>query len=72
MNRETYEEIADWLKERRVGEVECMVSDMGGIARRQDPADAEIPERGAQRHAAPARIDLRPDGHWRRCRHRER
>jgi glutamine synthetase len=33
MNRETYEEIADWLKERRVGEVECLVSDMGGIAR---------------------------------------
>ena len=33
MNRQSYEEIADWLKERRVGEVECLVSDMGGIAR---------------------------------------
>jgi len=33
MNRDTYDAIADWLKERRVGEVECMVPDMGGIAR---------------------------------------
>lgn len=33
MNRETFGEITDWLKERRVGEVECMVSDMAGIAR---------------------------------------
>ncbi len=33
MNREDYEQIAEWLKERRVGEVECLVADMGGIAR---------------------------------------
>jgi glutamine synthetase len=33
MNREVHEEFTDWLKERRVGEVECLVSDMGGIAR---------------------------------------
>jgi glutamine synthetase len=33
MNRETEEEIAEWLKERRVGEVECLVPDMAGIAR---------------------------------------
>ena len=33
MNRDTYDEIAEWLKDRRVGEVECLVSDMGGIAR---------------------------------------
>jgi glutamine synthetase len=33
MNRGAYEEISEWLKERRVGEVECLVSDMGGIAR---------------------------------------
>ena len=33
MNRVAYEEISDWLKERRVGEVECLVPDMGGIAR---------------------------------------
>jgi glutamine synthetase len=33
MNRQTYEDIAEWLKERRIGEVECLVADMGGIAR---------------------------------------
>lgn len=33
MNRANYEEIAEWLKERRIGEVECLVADMGGIAR---------------------------------------
>jgi glutamine synthetase len=33
MNRERVEEFAEWLKERRVGEVECLVTDMGGIAR---------------------------------------
>ena len=33
MNRANYEEIAEWLKERRIGEVECLVADMAGIAR---------------------------------------
>ncbi len=33
MNRQTYEDTAEWLKERRIGEVECLVADMGGIAR---------------------------------------
>ena len=33
MNRHLEEEFADWLKSRRVGEVECLVPDMGGIAR---------------------------------------
>ncbi len=33
MNRQTYDDIAEWLKERRIGEVECLVADMGGIAR---------------------------------------
>jgi len=33
MNRQTYDDIAEWLKERRIGEVECLVPDMGGIAR---------------------------------------
>ena len=33
MNRHLEEEFSDWLKSRRVGEVECLVPDMGGIAR---------------------------------------
>src|ERR1700753_1938463 len=33
MNRQTYDDTAEWLKERRIGEVECLVPDMGGIAR---------------------------------------
>src|SRR5262249_44740198 len=33
VNRHLEEEFADWLKSRRVGEVECLVPDMGGIAR---------------------------------------
>src|SRR6201996_3229867 len=33
MNRERLEEFSEWLKERRVSEVECLVPDMGGIAR---------------------------------------
>ncbi len=33
MNRHTEEEFADWLKTRRVGEVECLIPDMAGIAR---------------------------------------
>ena len=33
MNRANYGEIAEWLKERRIGEVECLVADMAGIAR---------------------------------------
>jgi glutamine synthetase len=33
MSRHIEEEIGDWLKEHRVGEVECFVADMAGIAR---------------------------------------
>ncbi len=33
MARDTIEEFSAWLKERRVGEVECLVADMAGIAR---------------------------------------
>ena len=34
MSRQDVEEqFAEWLKEHRVGEVECLVSDMAGIAR---------------------------------------
>src|SRR5580704_18257209 len=33
MSRQDVEQFADWLKEHRVGEVECLVSDMAGIAR---------------------------------------
>lgn len=33
MTRDEIEEIADWLKERRITEVECLVPDMAGIAR---------------------------------------
>lgn len=33
MARNTREEFRDWLKERRITEVECMVPDMSGIAR---------------------------------------
>ncbi|MBA4211041.1 MAG: glutamine synthetase, partial [Parvibaculum sp.] len=29
----TVEELVKWLKDRRITEVECMVSDMAGIAR---------------------------------------
>ena len=30
---ESAQQMGEWLKERRVGEVECVVADMGGIAR---------------------------------------
>ena len=33
MSRQDVEQFAEWLKEHRVGEVECLVSDMAGIAR---------------------------------------
>lgn len=33
VSRAAEEQIAEWLKEHRVGEVECLVSDMAGIAR---------------------------------------
>lgn len=33
MNESEIEPFADWLKDRRIGEVECMVPDMAGIAR---------------------------------------
>jgi glutamine synthetase len=33
MSHNAADEMADWLKERRVGEVECLVADMAGIAR---------------------------------------
>ncbi|HEY1612227.1 MAG TPA: glutamine synthetase family protein [Rhizomicrobium sp.] len=33
MSRHVEDEIGDWLKEHRVGEVECLVPDMAGIAR---------------------------------------
>src|ERR1700688_3996356 len=33
MNRRTEEGIAEWLKERRGGDGECLVPDMAGIAR---------------------------------------
>jgi glutamine synthetase len=33
MSRQTDDEFAEWLKEHRVGEVECLVPDMAGIAR---------------------------------------
>jgi glutamine synthetase len=33
MNRADIDAFAEWLKERRIGEVECLVPDMGGIAR---------------------------------------
>jgi glutamine synthetase len=32
-SRQAEEQMAEWLKERRVGEVECLVADMAGIAR---------------------------------------
>src|SRR5271155_3975931 len=33
MSRQDVDQFAEWLKEHRVGEVECLVSDMAGIAR---------------------------------------
>ena len=33
MSRQDEEQFAEWLKEHRVGEVECLVADMAGIAR---------------------------------------
>ena len=33
MSHDAADEMADWLKERRVGEVECLVAYMAGIAR---------------------------------------
>jgi len=33
MTHARLDEFGDWLKERRVGEVECLITDMGGIAR---------------------------------------
>jgi glutamine synthetase len=32
-SRQDEEQFAEWLKENRIGEVECLVADMGGIAR---------------------------------------
>ena len=70
MSRNNYDDIAEWLKERRVGEVECLLADMAGIARGKIlPTNKFLAGLRNNTLQAPG-IHLRTDGDGRRRRDR--